>query len=101
MPRQRGAPYALDLDTEERFGPLETDCRIWKWAKTGRGYGSMKVGGRHEYAHRYFWMRENGPIPSGLVLDHLCEIRGCCNPTHLRLCEQVENVQTYYNARKR
>ncbi|WP_396092344.1 HNH endonuclease, partial [Erwinia amylovora] len=34
-----------------------------------------------------------GPIPDGLVLDHLCRVRRCCNPDHLEPVGFVENVR--------
>lgn len=33
-----------------------------------------------------------GPIPAGLVLDHLCRVRRCCNPAHLEPVTQRENL---------
>ena len=26
----------------------------------------------------------HGPIPQGVKLDHICRVRACCNPLHLR-----------------
>jgi hypothetical protein len=33
--------------------------------------------------HRIAYEIGVGPIPEGLVIDHLCRTRGCMNPTHL------------------
>jgi hypothetical protein len=46
-----------------------------------------------------------GPIPEGLVIDHLCRNRGCINPTHMEPVTNAENVlrgegPTAVNARK-
>lgn len=35
------------------------------------------------YLHRLFYSIYNGPIPEGLVIDHLCRTRRCINPQHL------------------
>lgn len=74
-----------------------TDCRLWKWATTGSGYGTMKIAGRLMYAHRYFFEQQHGPIPESHVIDHLCERPTCCEPSHLRAVPQQENVATYYH----
>ena len=34
----------------------------------------------------------HGPIPEGLVIDHLCRNRACVNPAHLEPVSQRENV---------
>ena len=33
-----------------------------------------------------------GPIPDGLVIDHVCNNRGCVRPDHLRPVTQRENI---------
>jgi hypothetical protein len=39
------------------------------------------------------WIAENGPVPVGLELDHLCEVRRCVNPAHLQPVTRTENVR--------
>jgi hypothetical protein len=34
-----------------------------------------------------------GPIEDGLVIDHLCRNRGCCNPDHLEKVSFCENLR--------
>jgi hypothetical protein len=34
-------------------------------------------------AHRVAFELAKGPVPTDLVLDHLCRHRDCCNPDHL------------------
>lgn len=43
-------------------------------------------------AHRFAYQHLVGPIPEGLVLDHLCRNRTCLNPAHLEPVTLVENV---------
>ena len=40
----------------------------------------------------HFW-RARGPVPAGMVLDHLCGVRWCCNPDHLEPVTPAENVR--------
>ena len=48
--------------------------------------------GQQVKAHRVVWSLTNGPIPDGLVLDHLCRNRACCNPAHMEPVTIGENV---------
>jgi hypothetical protein len=43
-------------------------------------------------AHRAAWMLTNGPVPEGMVLDHICRNRACINLDHLRVVTQRENI---------
>lgn len=77
----------------------------WPWLSyiDELGYGQFRVGGRMIRAHRYAYMLDRGPIPTGLVVDHLCHTgncpeipclhRRCCNPAHLALATIAENVR--------
>ena len=68
-------------------------CWIWQRAKSGkppRGY--MWVGGKYVLAYRVLWERENGPVPEGMELDHLCRTPLCVNPAHLEAVSHRENV---------
>lgn len=62
-------------------------CWLWTAALWGGGYGAfgIRVGGksRTHNAHRLSYGMLVGPIPHGLVLDHLCRVRHCVNPAHL------------------
>lgn len=91
-----------DLTTEERFwsnvalaGPSE--CWIWQQELT-KGYGLFWDGPRTSKQHRahqaHRWAYESlvGPIPGGLVIDHLCRQPACVNPAHLEPVTQRENM---------
>ena len=71
------------------------ECWIWTGAQNGLSYG---VVGRslanpiRAYTHRLAFEVCNGPIPSGLVLDHLCRVPPCFNPAHLQVVTQRENL---------
>lgn len=66
----------------------------WNWQAGGHaGYGTWHSG-RQEYAHRSAWMIANGQcIPDGLVIRHKCDNKLCCNPAHLELGTQTDNMR--------
>ena len=75
----------------DKRGPIE----CWNWLATTRwGYGMIGRGGHHSEtlcAHRFSYELLVGPIPSGMVLDHICHNRACVNPAHLRLATRKQN----------
>jgi len=68
-------------------------CWPWIGAVNGSGYGSLGYNGRTEGAHRIAWIVAYGPIPKGASVLHRCDIRLCCNPTHLFLGTAKTNAQ--------
>jgi HNH endonuclease len=71
----------------------ETDdgCLLWQGANNGKGYGRINVSGRLLYTHRVVYEAVNGPVPDGLVIDHLCRRTACCRPDHLEAVSVGEN----------
>lgn len=68
-------------------------CWVWK-GYTGGRYGRLRLGGKSEPyigAHRVAWELHRGPIPEGLVIDHLCRNKACVNPDHLEPVPQSIN----------
>ena len=57
------------------------------------GYNHVYHNGGPRIAHRVIYEWLVGPIESGLVLDHLCRNRGCCNPEHLEQVTIGENAR--------
>lgn len=70
-----------------------TPCHVWTRALNSAGYGVRRVAGRMFLAHRYAYEQEIGPIPAGLVLDHLCCVPSCVNSAHLEAVTQAENCR--------
>lgn len=77
-----------------RSEPGQGGCWIWQGAKSPDGHGRIGVGkgSKLQYVHRVVYEILVGPIPSGLVLDHLCRVRACCNPAHLEPVTQAVNL---------
>lgn len=68
-------------------------CHIWTAGKNDRGYGYVVINGSKIYTHRLSYELFVGPIPDGLVIDHLCRNPPCCNPTHLEPVTPAENTR--------
>jgi hypothetical protein len=77
------------------------ECWLWSASTTGTGlpYGQFTLprdlfGGRqvHVYAHRIAWVLTYGAIPDGLNVCHRCDVSRCCNPNHLFVGTQAENL---------
>lgn len=67
-------------------------CWEWTGGKFTSGYGVFKWLGRSRYVHRITYSTFRGPIVLPLQCDHLCRNRACCNPSHIELVTQSENI---------
>ena len=92
---------------EARHGQLRAsdrivdDCWLWDSTRTNNaGYGQVKWRGKVWNTHRlvYHLLVEALIQPGknrardGRILDHLCEVRLCCNPEHLEHISQALNT---------
>lgn len=81
--------------------PDAPGCWIWTASVRRGGYGQIlaeypdrRILTAHQVAYRLY----RGPIPYGLILDHLCRLPECVNPWHLQPVSFRENVLRGFNA---
>lgn len=80
-------------------------CWPWLGELSKKGYGSF----RGQRSHRIVWFLTNGVIPEGKLICHSCDVRyppgdityrKCCNPSHLWLGSNNENMQDMVDKRR-
>ena len=83
---------------EERFWAnvdRTTPDRCWPWRRSRKAdseYGQVRQGDRVRRAHVVAWELTNGPVPDGLNVLHSCDNPPCCNPAHLFIGTNADNV---------
>lgn len=82
-----------DLSGEHLVRVNTDECWLWAKSISDGDYGIIYFGTRGRvYAHRAVYESEVGEIPEGLVLDHLCRVPRCVNPSHLEPVTQQTNI---------
>jgi len=66
-------------------------CWEWQNAKVG-GYGFLKINHINIRSHRIAYYLSTGVDPLDLVVMHTCDNVGCCNPNHLKIGTQLDNI---------
>ena len=112
--REWGIPY--ELTSEDRFWfqldksshiptwtPFLGPCWIRRTPRTAgqlqKNYSGVTVEGQQLRAFNYVYEYVVGPIPDGLVLDHLCRNPPCVNPGHMEPVPHAENIRRGYEAK--
>lgn len=85
------APKPLAERVARRLEPQENGCLVATKGLDKGGYARIVVQGKHLFLHRVAYELAKGPIPDGLVIDHLCCTPACCNPDHLEAVTDAEN----------
>lgn len=89
MPRI-AKPFWDRVDKTTGNGPWG-NCWIWTGGKVG-GYGSVRFRGIMQKSHRVAWIITNGEIGNNDHVLHRCDNPPCCNPDHLFLGTNHDNV---------
>lgn len=66
------------------------DCWLWT-GKIDDGYGRFFFNNHLYLVHRLIVAFMKEPVSPDMVIDHICKVRNCCNPDHLRQVTKSEN----------
>lgn len=87
---------AVAQATNRFYAAVQIDpsgCHLWARSKNSRGYGVFYFDGKVHLAHRVAWVFAHGAWPNpDLRVDHICEVKACVNPDHLRELTNRENI---------
>jgi hypothetical protein len=78
------------------------ECWPWLGARTVHGYGKVHHPGKRWTvgAHRVALSHAGVEVPDNLCVLHSCDNPICCNPAHLRVGTNEENVRDRRNRRR-
>lgn len=95
----------LNKRLNKELGP--DGCWTWTGSLAGKKYkengGYGQIGFRENgifktiKTHRLAYEIKNGPIPSGMCVLHKCDNTRCCNPDHLFIGTQKQNIKDMVN----
>lgn len=71
-------------------------CWLWQASLNNCGYGRFQEGNKARLAHRVAHELFIGPIPTGLLVLHKCDVRNCVNPRHIELGTHKKNTDEMF-----
>lgn len=71
----------------------DNGCWVWTGSRMPTGYGDFRMDRKHFSAHRAAFAAFIGAIPPGMHVLHKCDVKACCNPEHLFIGTNLDNIR--------
>ena len=104
----KGPPFVRFWARVDKNGP--NGCWLWQGAIAKDGYGKWTIqtgttqnrfGTVSMAAHKYAWiLYKVNPPSKGFDIDHVCKVRNCVNPGHMRILSHRENIRNGSNKKE-
>lgn len=76
-------------------------CWLWAGYSNQMGYGQVYVKGVRKQSHRLSYeIKHNILLTSEQLICHKCNVPSCCNPDHLYLGTQSDNMSQAYRQKR-
>ena len=96
----RPLPVLSEADKKRFWSKVDVrgpdECWLWTACRNPKGYGMFRLGGKRGesyFAHRISRFITTGSLSSELRVLHRCDHPPCCNPGHLWLGTQADNIR--------
>ena len=90
------ARLAVKTERDDALG-----CLLWTGSVSPQGYSTIYVRGvASQLVHRSVYDAFVARVSGTLVVDHICGIKNCVEPHHLRCTTQADNTRYRVSARK-
>ena len=93
---------SLDNIMSNTIRDEESGCLLYTKALDKDGYSRISLQGNKGLGSRVVYEQHYGTIPAGYEVDHICHVRRCIEPMHLRALTHRDNVihiKTYVEKR--
>jgi hypothetical protein len=95
--KKKYAPRGAGLEFLHQALKSQTDeCILWPFGKRKDRYGKIKLKKKTMNSHRYVCISAHGSPSAGLDARHLCGVKLCVNPRHLKWGTRSENMLDMY-----
>src|SRR5262245_7725960 len=83
---------SLDNIMSNTIRDEKSGCLLYTKALDKDGYARISLPGKKGLGSRVVYEEHHGAIPAGHEVDHICHVRRCIEPTHLRALPHRDNV---------